>query len=261
VAADLAVTVTDVVATGNIEVTYKNPATREKVTVTIPVNADKTKPPVDTPASVAAKIAAALPGAVVDPKNPMRAIVPDAIARSIGGNDNGVIKVPPSLLSRRRHRRPKAMPEAMLFIDPALNGGRTLGVDAVLSAGYLNGNDLATYDAAAGQNIAQLTAGLDAAMMTDGYLVSDNTSLGEILVDAQNSGEPLDLGFALQAVGNGDPLLSAAVLAACQSLRACPNRGQRSWTRDATHLGYDSGHVLGRRWPLILRTPRGDAVL
>jgi hypothetical protein len=29
VAADLAVTVTDVVATGNIEVTYENPATRK----------------------------------------------------------------------------------------------------------------------------------------------------------------------------------------------------------------------------------------
>jgi hypothetical protein len=59
----------------------------------------------------------------------MRVIVPDAIARSIGGNDNGVIKRTTEFLKPPAPPPPKAMPEAMLFIDPALNGGKTLGVE------------------------------------------------------------------------------------------------------------------------------------
>ncbi len=207
---DIAVTVTKVVMPGNIEVIYTNPATRKpvKTNVTVPANPNGT--PADTPAQVAQKIAAAIPGAAIDPKNPMRVIVPAILKPR--GDPNGVIEQTVELLKPPAPPPPPAnQPSAMLFFDPGLNGETTLAVDSTVTAGYLGGAGLATYDASAGQTIAQLTAGLDNALMSHGYLVSDDLGVGEVTVDWLGAGTPFDLLFSLIPLGAGDPVVFADV--------------------------------------------------
>jgi hypothetical protein len=96
----------------------------------------------------------------------------------------------------------------MMF--PAPGGSVLLGVDSTLTAGYVNGLGLVSYNAIAGEDISQITTGLNMALDTAGY-ATDNIGPGDILILGQGAGSPLELDFSLNADGSGDPGLFGGI--------------------------------------------------
>jgi hypothetical protein len=192
--------VNQVIKAGNIDITYTDPVTNMEVSKTVPVMNG------DTPADVAARIVTQIPGSIIDPADPTKTnvIVPPQIAKSISGSPNGTIKATMDVQKPPKAPPPKNEEEASLIINPAPGGSVLLAVNSILSAGYVNGLGLVSYDANAGQNISQLTIGLNQALDTAGYATVD-IGPGDILMLGQGAGSPLDLEFSLQGVGSGDP--------------------------------------------------------
>jgi hypothetical protein len=203
-AANVSYKVNQVIKPGNIDITYTDPATGMEVNKTVPVMNG------DMPAMVAARIVAAIPGAMIDPADNTKIIIPGNIAKSISGSPNGTIKATMDVQKPPAPPPPNNQPEAYLIISPAPSGSDLLGVDSVLSAGYVNGRGLVSYDATAGEDIAEITNGLNAALDTAGY-ATDDLGPGDILMLGQGAGSPLELDFSLQGDGTGDPGLFAGL--------------------------------------------------
>ena len=196
--------VNQVIKAGNIDITYTDPATNMEVDKTVPVMNG------DTPAMVAANIIKQIPGAIIDPTNAATVIIPGNIAKSVTGSPNGTIKATMDAAKPLAAAPPNNQPEAFLIINPAPGGSDLLGVNSILSAGYVNGLGLVSYDANAGQDISEITTGLNKALDTAGY-ATDDVGPGEILMLGQGAGAPLELDFSLQGVGTGDPGLFAGI--------------------------------------------------
>jgi hypothetical protein len=163
-------------------------------------------------------------------------IFPGNVAITVGAAVNGTIEYSLDQVA------PVRKDEGFLIINPAPDGSDVLAADAALSAGYVNGLGLVSYDATAGEDIAELTSGLVAALDTKGYDTVE-VGPGDILLLGQGAGSPYDLEYSLQPVGSANPGLgleiatvvpepASAVLAAgpllAMALCACRRRTTRA---------------------------------